>query len=296
MSLTIEELLPKLGRGRPTSGQIAVYRLGVEDFCRRITYIRSKTGFRGRLARLVLSPRRPRPEQGRLRRRGKVDHRLPEVRRSAARHLCRRVSANSYAKRVAGYLLAFGMPSEGGLDRRPSMAGMAWTREEIARLKAAVLWMVLHQHVPGKPGQRVEDIVAGKSLLAMLRGDKQRVLTETLRELNGDPFSGENFTMTVGELDDCHLDPAAAVTVTHNDLFALAGQPLEKDGKLGNEPIYVPRVPHDATEARAMLAMVTLFADVTDPAAFVNSEAAFRTFAGYTDDELRRGNPAVRVR
>lgn len=68
------------------------------------------------------------------------------------------VSAESYAKRVAGYLIAFGMPKVGDPDQRPSMLGQSWTEEEIARFKSAILWMVLHEHVPGKPGQRVEDI------------------------------------------------------------------------------------------------------------------------------------------
>jgi hypothetical protein len=206
------------------------------------------------------------------------------------------VSAESYAKRAAGYLMAFGMPSEGYADQRPSNAGMSWTGEEIARLKAVILWMVLREHVPNNPGQRVEDVIAGKSLLVMLRGDKRQILADTVRELEGKPFSGEDFTMVVGVLGDCPLDPAAAVTMIHDDLFAMAGHPLEKGGKLGDEPIYIPRIPHDAAEANAMLQMATIFTDLCDPAALANPQAAIRTYAGYTDDELRRGKPAVRWR
>jgi hypothetical protein len=206
------------------------------------------------------------------------------------------VSAESYAKRVAGYLIAFGMPNEGDPDQRPSNIGTVWANEKIAQLKSAILWMVLHEHVPSKPGQRVEEVFVGKSLLVMLQGDRQQILVETLRELEGKPFSGENFTMMVGVLGDCPLDPAAAVTMTEKDMLALANHPLAKDDRFGDTPICIPRIPHNANEAKAMLEMATIFADMTDPVALANPEAAIKHYAGYTDDELRRGKPAVTVR
>ena len=205
------------------------------------------------------------------------------------------VSADLYARRAAGCLIAFGMPSEGDPDPRLSNIGTAWTSEKISQLKAAVLWMVFHEHVPNQPGQRVEDIFAGKSLLMALQGDRQTVLAETVRELEGKPFSGENFTMIVGVLGDYPLDPAAAVTMATNDLATMAARP-RLDGELGDKPIYVPRIPHDAAEADAMLKMLTVFTDLCDPAALANPADAIKTYAGYTDAELHRGKPAVRVR
>jgi hypothetical protein len=209
------------------------------------------------------------------------------------------VSAESYAKRVAGYLIVFGMPKVGDPDQRPSNAGMVWDKAEIAKLKAAILWMALREHIPDKPGQRLEDVVAGKALLVMLRGDARQILAETVRELNGQSFSNEDeaFTMTVGVLDDCRLDPTAAVTMDYRDLVAMAGRPpLETDSKLYDDPVRVPRIQLDAAEADAMLQMSTVFLDATDPAAMANPEAAICTYCGYTDDELRRGKPAVIVK
>jgi hypothetical protein len=156
------------------------------------------------------------------------------------------VSAESYAKRVAGYLMVFGMPKEGDPDQRPSNLGPTWTEEEIARLNSAILWMVLHEHVPGQPGQLAEDVFAGKSLLMALHGDKRQVLAETVRELNGEPFMNkEAFTVTAGILGDYQLDPDAAVTMIFNDLVVMAGKaPLDESC---NKPIYLPRIPVDAT-------------------------------------------------
>ena len=206
------------------------------------------------------------------------------------------VSADSYARRAAGYLIAFGMPVEGDPDQRPSNRGLAWTGEEIARLKAAILWMILHEHVPARPGQKIEDLFVGKAVLAMLQGDRRTILAETLRELNGESFSGENFTLTAGVLGDCPLDPATAVAITEEDILALANHPLAKDDKFGDKPIYVPRIPHDAAEADAMLRMMTVLTDLCDPTALADPQAVIKTYAGFTDDELRRGKPAIRVR
>jgi hypothetical protein len=212
------------------------------------------------------------------------------------------VSAESYAQRVGGYLIAFGMPKVGDPDQRPSNIGQMWTEEEIARLKAAVLWMALHEHLPDKPGQRLEDVFVGKSLLVVLRGDKQQILLNTMQELSGQPFTGEESTMMVAVLSDCPLDPATAVTMDFRDLCATSGRPLEPDNALYHDRVRVPRIPIDAAEADAMGRMTTLVTDMSDPkamaAAMKNNDpnALIHTYCGYTADELRRGKPAVMVR
>jgi hypothetical protein len=61
---------------------------------------------------------------------------------------------------------------------------------------------------------------------------------------------------------------------------------------IGSTLVYVPRIPTDTNEAAAMLKMTTLLADLTDP---TDPEGSIRTYAGYTDDELRRGKPVVMV-
>lgn len=144
-------------------------------------------------------------------------------------------------------------------------------------------------------GSGSRTFIAGKSLLMMLRGDKRKVLAETVRELNGEPFCNESFTMTVGELGDFRLDPDAAVTMPFRDLHVAAGYPpLEIDSKLYHDVAYVPRFPVDAVEAKDMLQMTTIVMNAAD---FTNTDpdAAFRTYVGYTNDELRRGKPALVV-
>lgn len=56
------------------------------------------------------------------------------------------------------------------------------------------------------------------------------------------------------------------------------------------EPVYVPRIPRDAEEAKAMQQTLTVFMDTVNPSKGV------RDYAGYTQDELMRGKPGVRVR
>jgi len=172
------------------------------------------------------------------------------------------VSAESYAKRVAGYLMVFGMPKEGDPDQRPSNLGQTWTTEEIVRLKAAILWMVLHEHVPGQPGQLAEDVFAGKSLLMALHGDKRQMLAETVRELNGEPFlNKEAFTMTAGILGDYQLDPDAAVTMIFNDLVVMAGKaPLDESR---NKRFTCRAFPWMPREAAAMLQITTIISKQT---------------------------------
>jgi hypothetical protein len=160
------------------------------------------------------------------------------------------LSAESYAKRVAGYLIAFGMPKEGDPDQCPSNTGAIWTHEEIAKLTTAILWMALREHVPDT-GQRLEDIIAGKSLLLALRGDAREMLAETIRELNGQPFSDGTFEMMVAQRGDYRLDPDRAVTMPFRDLYVMAGMPpLDPDDKFYHDSVRVPRVPVDTAEAR----------------------------------------------
>jgi hypothetical protein len=56
------------------------------------------------------------------------------------------VSSLSYAKRSAGYLMVFGMPQPGDPDRRPSAKpGDIWAEDEIAIVRAAILWLALRE-------------------------------------------------------------------------------------------------------------------------------------------------------
>src|SRR6266436_5416217 len=85
----------------------------------------------------------------------------------------------------------------------------------------------------------------GKSLLVAFIGDRNQILNETTRELSGQPFSGEEFSMTVAVLDDYKLNPDDAVSITMTDLCAIMGRtPVPED--LPEEPVYVPRIPLDA--------------------------------------------------
>jgi hypothetical protein len=201
------------------------------------------------------------------------------------------IDAKSYAARAAGYLMAFGMPTVGEPDRRPSNFGNPWDRANIELYRAAVLWSALREHVPDT-GQRLEDVFVGKSLLVVFIGDKKEILDDTVRELKGQPFSDGHFTMTAAVIENYKLDPDKAVCMQMRDLLALAGRTCP-DG-LRDDLIYVPRIPLDATEAKAMLQMMTVGLDLTKPVA--NPEDAIRHYAGYTDDELRRDRPAVIVR
>lgn len=93
-------------------------------------------------------------------------------------------------------------------------------------------------------------------------------------------------------MGDRRLDPREAVAVAYRDLRTMAGHPpLEANDKLYEDRVRVPRIPLDAAEADAMLQMTTIFMDATaaDPS------ASLCTYCGYSDDELRRGKPAVIV-
>jgi hypothetical protein len=100
----------------------------------------------------------------------------------------------------------------------------------------------------------------------------------------------DQFQMMVAVRDhNYRLNPRDAVTIPNADLFALAGESLPPDNLCADEPIYVPRIPIDAAEAKAMLAMQIIITDATNPSTGV------KTYAGYTDKELSGGRPYVRV-
>ena len=180
--------------------------------------------------------------------------------------------AHSYAKRAAGYLIAYGLPTAGDPDHRPSSRGQPWGAGEVEIYKAAVLWLALREHIPNT-GRKVEDVFAGKALAVMFNGDARLVLDATARELRGEPFDDrDQFTMTVGVREDHYkLDPRLAVSIPMADLCKLAGKPPLPDGL-----VYVPRIPRDAAEADAMLGMITISADLTDPQVAIDPEAAIR--------------------
>src|SRR5215471_16186538 len=71
------------------------------------------------------------------------------------------------------------------------------------------------------------------------------------------------------------LNPRDAVTMRAPDPFALAGTPVTNPN-LEYELIYVPRIPVDAVEASAMLAMIIKLGH-------------HQIFAGYTIEELTDG-------
>jgi hypothetical protein len=160
----------------------------------------------------------------------------------------------SYAKRAAGYPIAYGMPGVGDKDRRPSSYGEPWRAEEIEVYKMAILWLALREHIPNT-SQKLEDVFAGKAILMRFDGDRAMVLDATMREIRGQPFDDrDQFTMMVGVLGKRRLDPQQAVTMPMTELATLAGRPWKP---LEDDLIYVPRVPINASEADAMLSMIT---------------------------------------
>jgi hypothetical protein len=201
--------------------------------------------------------------------------------------------AHSYAARAAGYLMAFGMPKVGSPRLNPTGFGEPWDKDDVELYRSAVLWLGLREHVPGS-GEKVEDFFVGKGMVVMFIGDKKLILEETDREMRGMPFTGGQFQMGVGILNEqLLLDPRDAVSMRESDLVALATGSRPK--ALGDDMIFVPRIPRDAAEADAMLRTLTIFADTTAPGA-ETPEDAIRHYAGYTDSELMRGRPGLRVK
>ena len=214
------------------------------------------------------------------------------------------LGAQSVARRASGYLMAYGMPDPGDIDMRPSHAGEKWSLAEVEVYKRAVLWLALREHVPNI-GTKLEDVFVGKQILVWFKGDRDEIIAQTRTETRTDAGlddcnrpsitgAGE-FTMTVGvDKDYFRLDPDKAIGISLIDMIALAGRPVPADvDELLRAPVFVPRMPIDAAEADAMMKMMTITTDTTDPLALLKGP---KTYVGYTDGELCRGKPAVRIR
>jgi len=201
-------------------------------------------------------------------------------------------SPEIYAKRAAGYLMVYGMPVAGMPDLRPSNHGTRWDDINVAAHRMAVLWLALRETVPDT-GYTLANMVVGKAVTVLFTGDRQGILDDTVRDISGQPLSGDEFQMLVGVSDhNLRLDPDEAVPMSERELFAMVG--AEPPADAGT--VYVPRVPVDAAEAGAMLDMMTVFMDATRAAPGIDPNSLLRTYAGYTDEELRRGGTAVIVR
>jgi hypothetical protein len=97
------------------------------------------------------------------------------------------ISALSYAKRAAGYLMVFGMPKPGDPDRRPSAKlGDMWAEDEIAIIRQAILWLVLREDVAGT-GMMIEDVFVGGEFVVVFEGNAQAIRKEPTK-----------FTMMIG--------------------------------------------------------------------------------------------------
>ena len=195
------------------------------------------------------------------------------------------LTAKSLAKRVAGYLMMFGMPRVGDPDQRPGSLGAVWQIHDIALYRAAVVWMTMQEFVASE-GRKIEELFVGSSILVMLEGDRDQILKDTL---HGHPFGGHDFKMIAAEIGEYLLDLDEAIPVSMRDLCTIMGrQPLPED--LPDEPVYVPRIPRDADEAGAMLQTLTVLTDTT------KRSIRIRDYAGYTNAEMLRGQPAVLIK
>ena len=175
--------------------------------------------------------------------------------------------------------------------------------------QARGLWLALREHVPNT-GNKLEDVFVGKQILVWFKGDRDEILaqtrTETITDADLDDCdkpsltgAGE-FTMMVGvDKDYFRLDPSRAIEIPFFELIKLSGKtppaiPDHADERrLLFEPMFAPRWPIDAAEAEAMMKMMTVTTDITNPLALLEGP---KTYVGYTDDELCRGKPAVRIR
>jgi hypothetical protein len=203
------------------------------------------------------------------------------------------INAKSYAARAAGYLMTFGMPKVGEPHLNPTGFGTPWESVDVELHRVAVLWLALREHVPNT-GKKLEDVFVGKELEITFTGDREEILAETERELRGQPFTGETFQMMAAIINEKYrLNPDEAVCMSGGDLFTLAVGECPEGLREGCS-VYVPRIPRDATEAKAMLQTWTILGDATKPVA--KPEDALRTYAGYTDAELMRGKPGLRIR
>src|SRR5262249_31416828 len=89
------------------------------------------------------------------------------------------ISALSYAKRHAGYLTVFGMPKPGDPDCRPSAKqGDIWAEDEIAIVRAAILWLALREPVPDT-GLKLEDIFVDDEFVVVFEGDAHALVNDS---------------------------------------------------------------------------------------------------------------------
>ena len=141
--------------------------------------------------------------------------------------------------------------------------------------------------------------------MVWFKGDRDEILAQTrtetitdadLDDCNKSSITGAGeFTMMVGvDKDYFRLDPDKAIEIPFDELTKLAGRSLPPDPRgILDEPVFAPRWPIDAAEADAMMKMMTVTTDITDPQVLLVGP---KTYVGYTDDELCRGKPAVRIR
>jgi hypothetical protein len=201
-------------------------------------------------------------------------------------------------------MMAHGMPKPGDVDLSPSHAGEKWSLAEAEVYKRAVLWLALREHVPNT-GTKLEDVFVGKQIVVWFKGDVDEILAQTRMETRTDAAlddcnkpgitSAGEFTMMVGvEKDYFRLDPDKAIEIPFDELIKRAGKPLPPDPKgILDKPVFAPRWPLDDAEADAMLKMMTVTADITDPRVLLEGP---KTYVGFTDDELCRGRAGVRIR
>ena len=157
--------------------------------------------------------------------------------------------------------------------------------------RIAVLWLVLREHIPNT-GNKVEDVFVGQHLGAMFTGDRDAMLEYTEREQRGQRSPEEQFQMMVAvDRAPYLLDPDEAVRINEGDMYRLAKGHCP-DG-LGEDTIYVPRIPRDAAEANAMMETFTILSDATKPTA--DPKGNMRLYAGYSEAELMRGGVGVSV-
>jgi hypothetical protein len=231
----------------------------------------------------------------------------------------RGIPPDVYAVQAASYLIAYGVPAAGDIDRRPSgLSDQRWSADEALGFRYAILRAALREHVSDTPDagdpqiRRVEDIFVGRRFEIRFKGSQEanRASMARAQQQQGEPSGNDDednsVRMRTTELDELYLlDPQDAVCIPYRDLLALAGRRIEqidpavsptRDLSISEttipetaipETVYVPRIPIDAAEADAMLRMTTLVADATDPA------MPPRTYAGYTREELSGGESGV---
>ena len=189
--------------------------------------------------------------------------------------------AKEYAERVIRSLIAHGGPPQIG---QKDFDGVV-TDADIALIRDAVLWKALREHVPDT-GLKLEDVIANAKFEIQYSGDRDLILRAQQGET--DHVWHE---MEVRLFGICLLNPAEAVSIPGRDLFTLA-DPSDLDCPWNDRPVYLPRIPRDGDDARAMLQWMA-FCDVANPA---EPEDSIRLYAGFTVEELTRSGLGLTVR